>query len=102
MPPTLKSWNCLYLIPLSLTPPSQEAFQAAKLAFRQFRLRVRKTLSSSYMGAESLENAMLDYVIRNLDLYDVQASVNVSDHTTRAFHTPSQPSSSVACLFLPL
>ncbi|XP_023679565.1 mitochondria-eating protein isoform X1 [Paramormyrops kingsleyae] len=53
-----------------------EAFQAAKLAFRQFRLRVRKTLSSSHMGPESLENAVLDYIIRNLDLYDVQASVN--------------------------
>ncbi|XP_048864607.1 mitochondria-eating protein isoform X2 [Brienomyrus brachyistius] len=53
-----------------------EAFQAAKLAFRQFRLRVRKTLSSTHMGPESLENAMLDYIIRNLDLYDVQASVN--------------------------
>ncbi|KAM9329492.1 LOW QUALITY PROTEIN: mitochondria-eating protein [Gastrophryne carolinensis] len=53
-----------------------ESFHAAKLAFRQFKLRVRKTLSSSHMGPESLEDAVIDYIVRNLDLYDVQSSVN--------------------------
>ncbi|KPP56484.1 hypothetical protein Z043_125891 [Scleropages formosus] len=53
-----------------------EAFQVAKLAFRQFRLRVRKTLSSSHLDPESLEDAVMDYIVRNLDLYDVQASVH--------------------------
>ncbi|KAM9763038.1 mitochondria-eating protein isoform 1-T2 [Menidia menidia] len=53
-----------------------ESFQTAKLAFRQFKLRVRKTLSLSHIGPESLEDAALDYIVRNLDLYDVQASVN--------------------------
>ncbi|XP_056133888.1 mitochondria-eating protein [Lampris incognitus] len=53
-----------------------ESFQVAKLAYRQFKLRVRKTLSPSHMGPESLEDAAVDYIVRNLDLYDVQASVN--------------------------
>ena len=63
----------MWIFPL----PSQGSFQTAKLAYRQFKLRVRKTLSSSHMGAETLEDAALDYIVRNMDLYDVQASVNV-------------------------
>ncbi|XP_017278889.1 mitochondria-eating protein [Kryptolebias marmoratus] len=53
-----------------------ESFQTAKLAYRQFKLRVRKTLSTSHFGPESLEDAAVDYIVRNLDLYDVQTSVN--------------------------
>uniref|UniRef100_A0A7N8YQP7 Mitochondria-eating protein n=1 Tax=Mastacembelus armatus TaxID=205130 RepID=A0A7N8YQP7_9TELE len=53
-----------------------ESFRTAKLAYRQFKLRVRKTLSPSHFGPESLEDAAVDYIVRNLDLYDVQASVN--------------------------
>ncbi|XP_004912624.1 mitochondria-eating protein isoform X2 [Xenopus tropicalis] len=53
-----------------------ESFHAAKMAFRQFRLRVRKSLSPSHMGPESLEDTVIDYIVRNLDLYDVQSSVN--------------------------
>ncbi|KAM4549134.1 mitochondria-eating protein [Odontesthes bonariensis] len=53
-----------------------ESFQTAKLAYRQFKLRVRKTLSSSHFGPESLENAAVDYIVRNLDLYDVQSSID--------------------------
>lgn len=56
---------------------SQESFKTAKLAYRQFKLRVRKTLSPSHFGPESLEDAAVDYIVRNLDLYDVQTSVNV-------------------------
>lgn len=55
----------------------QESFQAAKLAYRQFKLRVRKTLSPSHVGPESLEDAIVDYIVRNLDLYDVQTTVSV-------------------------
>lgn len=47
------------------------------MAYRQFKLRVRKTLSPTHMGPESLEDAVEDYIVRNLDLYDVQTSVNV-------------------------
>ncbi|KAJ8277113.1 hypothetical protein GJAV_G00071610 [Gymnothorax javanicus] len=53
-----------------------ESFQAAKLAYRQWKLRVRKSLSPSHLGPETLEDAVVDYIVRNLDLYDVQASVN--------------------------
>ncbi|KAM8939506.1 mitochondria-eating protein [Pelodytes ibericus] len=53
-----------------------ESFHAAKMAFRQFKLRVRKSLSPSHLGPESLEDAVIDYIVRNLDCYDVQSSVN--------------------------
>ncbi|KAK7919303.1 hypothetical protein WMY93_010587 [Mugilogobius chulae] len=53
-----------------------ESFRIAKLAYRQFKLRVRKTLASTHFGPESLEDAAVDYIVRNLDLYDVQSSVN--------------------------
>ncbi|CAB1419450.1 unnamed protein product [Pleuronectes platessa] len=53
-----------------------ESFKTAKLAFRQFKQRVRKTLSHSHFGPESLEDAAVDYIVRNVDLYDVQDSVN--------------------------
>ncbi|KYO45992.1 mitochondria-eating protein isoform X3 [Alligator mississippiensis] len=53
-----------------------ESFHAAKMAFRQFKLRVRKTVSLSYSGPESLEDIVLDYIVRHEDLYDVQTTVN--------------------------
>ncbi|XP_040412805.1 mitochondria-eating protein isoform X5 [Cygnus olor] len=53
-----------------------ESFQAAKMAYRQFKMRVRKTLSLGHTGLESLEDTVLDYIVRHEDLYDVQASVN--------------------------
>ncbi|XP_050752055.1 mitochondria-eating protein isoform X4 [Gymnogyps californianus] len=53
-----------------------ESFHAAKMAYRQFKIRVRETLSLGHSGPESLEDTVLDYVVRHEDLYDVQASVN--------------------------
>ncbi|XP_042633178.1 mitochondria-eating protein-like [Cyprinus carpio] len=53
-----------------------ESFQAAKLAYHQFKTRVRNTLSSTPIGPESLEDALVDYIVRNLDLYIVLISVN--------------------------
>ncbi|XP_054483511.1 LOW QUALITY PROTEIN: mitochondria-eating protein-like [Anoplopoma fimbria] len=53
-----------------------ESFKTAKLAYRQFKLRVRKTLCSSHFGMENLEDAAVDYIVRNLDLYDIQTSIN--------------------------
>lgn len=69
---------------------SKESFKAAKLAFRQFKLRVRKTLSPSHFGPESLEDAAVDYIVRNLDLYDVQASVNVGPRSYVLCRTSEQ------------
>lgn len=74
---------CLMLFLYVIT--SQESFKTAKLAYRQFKLRVRKTLSSSHFGPESLEDAAVDYIVRNLDLYDVQASVNVGKNSSATF-----------------
>ncbi|KFP84106.1 Mitochondria-eating protein, partial [Apaloderma vittatum] len=53
-----------------------ESFRAAKMAYRKFRIRVRETLSLGHSGPESLEDTVLDYIVRHDDLYDVQASVN--------------------------
>ncbi|XP_033070592.1 mitochondria-eating protein [Trachypithecus francoisi] len=53
-----------------------EAFHVAKMAFRHFKIRVRKSLTPSYVGSNDFENAVSDYVICHLDLYDSQSSVN--------------------------
>ncbi|NWR69057.1 MIEAP protein, partial [Centropus unirufus] len=53
-----------------------ESFHAAKMAYRQFKIHVRETLSISHLGPESLEDKVLDFIVQHEDLYDVQASVN--------------------------
>uniref|UniRef100_A0A8D0QGP0 Mitochondria-eating protein n=1 Tax=Sus scrofa TaxID=9823 RepID=A0A8D0QGP0_PIG len=53
-----------------------EAFHVAKMAFRHFKIRVRKSLTPSYAGSNDFEDAVLDYIICHLDLYDSQSSVN--------------------------
>uniref|UniRef100_A0A8B9IZP7 Mitochondria-eating protein n=1 Tax=Amazona collaria TaxID=241587 RepID=A0A8B9IZP7_9PSIT len=53
-----------------------ESFHAAKMAYRQFKLRVTETLSLGHTGPESLEDTVLNYIVDHEDLYDVQASVN--------------------------
>ena len=50
----------------------------AKMAFRHFKIRVRKSLTPSYAGCSNFEDAVSDYIICHLDLYDSQSSVNVS------------------------
>ncbi|KAK6493079.1 mitochondria-eating protein [Huso huso] len=68
--------NDLEMVQRILFISTVESFHAAKMAFRQFKLRVRKTLSPTHIGQESLDDAVLDYIVRNLDLYDIQSSVN--------------------------
>ncbi|XP_034860891.1 mitochondria-eating protein isoform X2 [Mirounga leonina] len=53
-----------------------EAFHVAKMAFRHFKIRVRKSLTPSLAGSSNFEDAVLDYIICHLDLYDSQSSVN--------------------------
>ncbi|XP_039097054.1 mitochondria-eating protein isoform X3 [Hyaena hyaena] len=53
-----------------------EAFHVAKMAFRHFKIRVRKSLTPSYSGSSNFEDAVSDYIICHLDLYDSQSSVN--------------------------
>ncbi|XP_029443689.1 mitochondria-eating protein isoform X4 [Rhinatrema bivittatum] len=66
----------LELVQRILFIATMESFHAAKLAFRQFKLRVRKSLATCHIGPESLEDSITSYIVRNLDLYDVQSSVN--------------------------
>ncbi|NXY80900.1 MIEAP protein, partial [Alcedo cyanopectus] len=53
-----------------------ESFHAAKVAYRQFKMRVRDTLSPGHSGPESLEDTVLDYIVRHEDLYDVPSTVS--------------------------
>ncbi|KAK3588730.1 hypothetical protein CHS0354_019195 [Potamilus streckersoni] len=54
----------------------QEAFSVAKLAFRQFKMKVRANLAATHLGPETLEEAVQDYVNRNSDLYDLPGMVS--------------------------
>lgn len=56
----------------------QEAFSVAKLAFRQFKMKVRANLAGTHIGPETLEEAVQDYINRNTDLYDLSGMVSVS------------------------
>lgn len=49
----------------------------AKTAFRQFKMKVRSNLAITHTGPETLEEAVQDYVNRNVDLYDAPGMVSV-------------------------
>ncbi|XP_021066739.1 mitochondria-eating protein [Mus pahari] len=54
-----------------------EAFHVAKMAFRHFKIRVRKMLTPSNVGSNNdFETAVSEYIVCHLDLYDSQSSVN--------------------------
>ncbi|XP_064609035.1 mitochondria-eating protein-like [Liolophura sinensis] len=53
-----------------------EAFSVAKLAFRQFKMKVRANLAATHIGPETLEEAVQDYINRNTDLYDLPGMVS--------------------------
>ncbi|XP_067663181.1 mitochondria-eating protein-like isoform X4 [Haliotis asinina] len=53
-----------------------EAFSTAKLAFRQFKMKVRANLAKTHYGPETLEEAVQDYINRNSDLYDLPGMVS--------------------------
>lgn len=50
------------------------------MAYRSFRLRARHILSPIHTGPCALEDAVNDYIVRNIDLYDLEASVDVRYH----------------------
>jgi len=52
-----------------------EAFHSAKVAYRHFESRTRKLLLPIHSGPETLDEAIADYIVRNLDLYDVDKTV---------------------------
>ena len=59
-------------------PDLQEAFVAAKLAFREHKMKVRSNLAVTHIGPDTLEEAVQDYINRNTDLYDLPSIVSVS------------------------
>lgn len=64
----------------------------AKTAFRQFKMKVRSNLAITHTGPETLEEAVQDYVNRNVDLYDAPGMVSVCTYQhlslCPAFSTP--------------
>jgi hypothetical protein len=56
----------------------QEAFTAAKLAFANYKMKVRSNLAITHVGPETLEEAVQNYINRNTDLYDLPSLVSVS------------------------
>ncbi|KAI0216399.1 Mitochondria-eating protein [Lamellibrachia satsuma] len=53
----------------------QDAFTVAKLAFANFKVKVRSNVAATHLGPETLEEAVQDYVNRNSDLYDLPGMV---------------------------
>ncbi|XP_077983629.1 mitochondria-eating protein-like [Glandiceps talaboti] len=53
----------------------QECFHAAKIAFRQYKSKVRATLSTTHTGPETLEEAVQNYINKNGQLLDVHSIV---------------------------
>ncbi|XP_067948119.1 mitochondria-eating protein-like [Watersipora subatra] len=54
----------------------QEAFVAAKLAFREHKMKVRSNLAITHVGPETLEEAVQDYINRNTDLFDLPGIIS--------------------------
>nr|XP_006823080.1 PREDICTED: mitochondria-eating protein-like isoform X2 [Saccoglossus kowalevskii] len=53
----------------------QESFHATKIAFRQYKSKVRATLSTTHTGPETLEEAVQNYINKNGQLLDVHTIV---------------------------
>ncbi|CAF0929927.1 unnamed protein product, partial [Brachionus calyciflorus] len=49
----------------------QEAFSVAKRLFAEWKIRVRSTVALTHLGPETLEEAVQNYINRNIDLYDL-------------------------------
>ncbi len=54
----------------------------AKLHFRDYKARVRADLIRTHYGPETLEEAVQNYINRNVDLYDPFPMVQVRYDTT--------------------
>ena len=49
----------------------------AKLHFRDYKARVRADMIRTHYGPETIEEAVQNYVNRNVDLYDAHPMVQV-------------------------
>jgi hypothetical protein len=55
---------------------TQEAFTTARLAFGDYKQRIRSTLAVTHTGPETLEEAVQRYINRNTDAYDLPYMVS--------------------------
>jgi hypothetical protein len=55
----------------------QEAFSIAKRSFCDWKIKVRSSLCLTHCGLETLEEAVQNYVNRNVDMYDLPCMVSV-------------------------
>ncbi|KAL8574623.1 hypothetical protein ACOMHN_055688 [Nucella lapillus] len=53
-----------------------ESFNAAKTAYRQFKMKTRAGLAKMHCGPDTLEEAVQDYINRNTDLLDTASLVS--------------------------
>ena len=58
----------------------QEAFSVAKRNFADWKIRVRSTVALTHLGPETLEEAVQNYINRNIDLYDLPCMTSVIIH----------------------
>lgn len=56
----------------------QESFTVAKRLFAEWKIRVRSTVALTHLGPETLEEAVQNYINRNVDLYDLPCMTSVS------------------------
>ncbi|XP_072040149.1 mitochondria-eating protein-like isoform X2 [Amphiura filiformis] len=81
----------------------QEAFHAARKAFRQYRTKVRSTLTLTHVGPDTLEESVQQYINKNGQLLDVHSIVQdvllaMNTHPTIAF--PAEVDFRVLTLFI--
>lgn len=55
----------------------QEAFSVAKRLFADWKIRVRSTVAITHTGPETLEEAVQNYINRNVDMYDLPVMTSV-------------------------
>lgn len=79
----------------------QEAFAVARLAFINFKMRIRSTLAPVHIGPGTLEQALQHYINRNPDLYNLTDMVSeVMRNVDRRRVLPDGVSSSVIRSFI--
>ncbi|XP_033098298.1 mitochondria-eating protein-like, partial [Anneissia japonica] len=68
----------------------KESFRCSKLAFQQYRSKIRSTLQLTHDGLETLEEAVQNYINRNGQLLDVHSIIQdvlsaLNHHPTIAY-----------------
>ncbi|NXS09358.1 MIEAP protein, partial [Neodrepanis coruscans] len=72
----LRTYICdLEMVQRIIYTAAVESFHAAKMAYWKFKVHVREKLCLCHSGPESLETAVMHYIVCHKDQYDVHASV---------------------------